>query len=324
MKLRRTELTVIISTVILLFLITTLLYRSFPEVIENYFGEKVSLAKLYTYLGSVVGVVIVLEQIVSSYRRNRLQEEYNSVIAKGNLDNRFRDASLLLGNESSSAQLSGVYALNQIAIDAHADGRDGYVEVIKKILCAVLRDGSKQEQPFVVQTILDLIFRSETSALFGRYPTDLSGAMLKDMNLENADLQRSNLACANLEGAMLAGANLENAILQNANLNDTDLKQANLTNADFNRASLNRALMSKANLTGAQINYADLKEAILRFAILDSVQFNETHLEGADFSEAQIAGATRFNSAFIDSNTNFFETALAGKSSQEIRNYKPV
>jgi uncharacterized protein YjbI with pentapeptide repeats len=261
---------------------------------------------------------------VSSYRRNRLQEEYNSVIVKGNLDTRFRDASLLLGNESSSAQLSGVYALNQIALDAHADGREGYVEVIKKILCAVLRDGSKQEQPFVVQTILDVVFRSETSALFGKYPTDLAGAMLKDMNLENADLNRCNLERTNLEGARLAGANLENAVLQNANLDDTDLKQANLRNANLNRASLRRALLSKADMTGAQVNSANLEGAIVRFAILDSVQFYETHLEGADLLDAKITGETNFATAIIDGKTNFFGTALSGKTELEIKKYKNI
>ena len=74
--------------------------------------------------------------------------------------------------------------------------------------------------------------------VFSCSPVDLSGAVLRDAQLINADL-----TCANLEGADLTGANLSHAQLGQA-----DLRGAILSGADLTGALLNLSQLSKAEL----------------------------------------------------------------------------
>jgi len=303
-----------VTIVGIFFAAATVLHFFKPEILQNIFGTDKSLSDIYTWLGAASGAFIVLWQLSVQIYRNGLQQEYNSVIAKGNLDNRFKDASLLLGNENTSACLAGIYALNQIAVDAHADGRDGYVGVIKKILCAILREGEFQNRPFIVQTILDVLFKGQSAELFSLFPTPLSGSVLKEMNFENANLQKADLSNACLEGSNFKNAILAEAYLRNADLTEASFDSANLYQADLNQTKLNRAWLNKAILAKTQMNYAELKGATLSHSTLNGAQFGEAHLEGADFYSAEITDSTTFTSAFINDKTNFFETSLFGKS----------
>ena len=80
---------------------------------------------------------------------------------------------------------------------------------------------------------------------------DLSGADLREANLNGADLSGAKLREANLSGAKLNGANLLKVDLREANLSGANLREADLT---------------EVNLSWADLGKADLKGAVLRNA----------------------------------------------------------
>ena len=77
---------------------------------------------------------------------------------------------------------------------------------------------------------------------------DLSGAVLKDMNLQAANLEGANLQKADLERA-----NLQTTNLQGANLRGADLGKANIAAANLRGANLFDADLEKANLQAANL-----------------------------------------------------------------------
>ena len=78
------------------------------------------------------------------------------------MDIRFKDAALLLGSQDSSSIFAGVFALHQIAVDCKAQNRLEYVYIIKEIFCGKVRENQIAPVPAVIQTILNLLVKSDT------------------------------------------------------------------------------------------------------------------------------------------------------------------
>jgi uncharacterized protein YjbI with pentapeptide repeats len=76
---------------------------------------------------------------------------------------------------------------------------------------------------------------------------DLSGANLRDANLQEADLRE-----AVLNGAGLQKADLSRADARSANLHSADLRWANLTSASLHETDLRYARLDGADLSGAK------------------------------------------------------------------------
>jgi uncharacterized protein YjbI with pentapeptide repeats len=132
----------------------------------------------------------------------------------------------------------------------------------------------------------------------GRF--NLSGALLTDVDLHNADLggaymPGASMARVDLSGANLSVANLSGAYLYRANLQGAGLGSTNLSGADLSGADMREASLIGANLSGANLSGANLRCADLSFANLSGVNLSDTDLEGATmtgviFSEAKSEG----------------------------------
>jgi uncharacterized protein YjbI with pentapeptide repeats len=121
--------------------------------------------------------------------------------------------------------------------------------------------------------------------------TDLRGANLREANLSGADIQEANLMEANLSGANLGGAYLMIANLYAANLGGADLRGANLSGANLTGANLSGVDLRGARL-GANLRDANLRDANLRGASLDSAVLVNTDLTGADLTGCRIYGVS--------------------------------
>ena len=97
----------------------------------------------------------------------------------------------------------------------------------------------------------------------GSVRLDLSGAMLR----------RVDLVRANLNGAILRDADLEWADFRWADLIEADLSGANLARADFHKADLAAARLPRANLSDA-----NLEDTNCRAVDFDSATFCRTRL----------------------------------------------
>lgn len=96
--------------------------------------------------------------------------------------------------------------------------------------------------------------------------------------------EEDGLADVDLSGANLRNADLEDVWLVGANLSDADLSGANLRNANFSAACLNGANLSGANLNLAYLYQTFLEEADLSKANLIRTNLNEAVLSKCNFS----------------------------------------
>jgi uncharacterized protein YjbI with pentapeptide repeats len=88
-------------------------------------------------------------------------------------------------------------------------------------------------------------------ALVGPY-ADLTGAVLSNTDLSNANLKYTKFGSAVLDGANLSGVDMSHAIFNNTNLAGADLKNANLSNATM----YDIKSISKIHLRGADMSNA--------------------------------------------------------------------
>jgi hypothetical protein len=114
---------------------------------------------------------------------------------------------------------------------------------------------------------------------------------LTGADLRNTDLQVANLSGANLSDADLTRADVDSADLRFANLSNVDLEDASVFNADLGKADLSyadltRAELSSTNLNGADLSYANLIYADLSRADLGKADLSRAWLDRADLSNA--------------------------------------
>lgn len=137
---------------------------------------------------------------------------------------------------------------------------------------------------------------------------DLSDANLGSVNLTRADLSGANLSGVNLtrvdlSGANLSGVNLTRAKLISAdlsgiNLTNADLSGAILTNVDLGSANLTRVNLSGINLNGVDLSGADLRDANLRDANLSGAILSGVDISGADLRDANLARSQALGTNF--------------------------
>jgi hypothetical protein len=128
---------------------------------------------------------------------------------------------------------------------------------------------------------------------------NLTGAVLKSVNMDLADLSLTNLTNINFSDSSLVKTILSQAMLVNANL-----RRSNLEGADLSEANLRKAFLEEANL----------KDANLKGAYLEGASLYKASLQGANFKGVKIDGGI-LESAYYDLNTKFdesFDPAAAG------------
>lgn len=145
---------------------------------------------------------------------------------------------------------------------------------------------------------------------FDDWIADLSGANLQDSNLsgallQNVDIIRTNLIRAklnqaNLKGARLNGSNLSSTELIGASLERAVLENAKLTGADLDEANLEWANLSGARMVqvkavAAKFKFADLSKTEWQGADLSGADLSNTKLENADLNGTKLTGANLSN-----------------------------
>jgi len=321
-----------IITLIVLFLTWVIIPKKY---VERFFGKKQNPAEILKYIGVIVGSIIV---ICTLYNAN----ETNNLTRKGQLDNRFIEASKLLSSENNFENISGVYTLNRIAKEASTDeSQKGYSVLIKEILFTFLRENSDpilkddilikvqcRKKKFVFQQIIKLLFDKEND-FYMSSDRDLSSCCFSELSLENfnfngfvlvssdfsdSNLEKSTFDNSTLLGSIMVSCNLKSASLKNVELDLVNLEQAylsnaNLSNSDLYQANMNSVILDSANLSNSNLIRADLRNASIRKVNLSNTNFSFADLRGADFSDA-ILSNTDFSYAIIDKTTNFKNTKL--------------
>jgi uncharacterized protein YjbI with pentapeptide repeats len=130
---------------------------------------------------------------------------------------------------------------------------------------------------------------------------DLSGQVLANRNLDEADFSGASLAGANLFGCSLVRASLYCADLRNCNLRNTKLTNADMRGASFKGADLSNSVLDNADLRAAMmVNAAAGAKAAVEVSgtMFGGVDFSHCSLRNTSFSNARLDGAN-FNDSLL-------------------------
>lgn len=209
-----------------------------------------NLKDFFTLWISLFGVLGITINIIHSQIRIRLQDKLIRQQEKQGRDNRFAKSVELLGHESESARMGGIYNLRFLAEEFFNEYGDSIFSILSshvRIITSTQKYQSifKRKPSDEIQIILDILTRSS----FYRHRSF-------DINFMN-----SYLAGADLKAVNLTGANLREVDLTGANLEKADLRDANLMFTDFRNANLKGVYLVRANLIGTYFDKAVLKDA---------------------------------------------------------------
>lgn len=134
--------------------------------------------------------------------------------------------------------------------------------------------------------------------------SDLSGAILVEVDFSATDLRDSNLQGANLEKANLVRAALGGSNATGANFARVEAYRAGFPGvaakgASFASAELQRADFTGADLEGADFGKSELGRAIFDEALITGTNFVSANLSRAHFEKARFAGPIDFSGAFF-------------------------
>lgn len=119
----------------------------------------------------------------------------------------------------------------------------------------------------------EMRFQEGSDEKFSRRYLGLSGADLRNAQLQGANLSRGVLRGANFQGANLIGVNLQDASLEGA---------------DFTQADLSGAQLDNASLSGARFVNSNMQGVSLAEAKLYAVDFTNANMQAANLRKANI------------------------------------
>ena len=246
--------------------ISVMFNESVAFMLSAWFGtdsKKETLGFVWT---GMAGLLAVIGAIVVN-RRAREQIKTNRLIEQGHIQDRFKAATEHLGKPET--QIAAYYEFCQLA-EQHPELRKNIFD----ILCSHLRQATtdknykgKGKPTEQIQTLLDLLFKSEDKSIF--------------LGLE-ANLQRVNLV----------GASLFNAHMPN-----TNFTYAHLINADMRRGKFNTCCFAGARMDGVWLDDAEMI-----FTLLTSTKLRGSRLQNTNMQMSKLGDGTDFSGSYL-SNT---------------------
>jgi len=118
-----------------------------------------------------------------------------------------------------------------------------------------------------------------------------SGAILRKTDLTGADLSHGLLVNPNFYRASLQGASVNNTVFLGGDLVKTDFKDSDLSDSALFGVDAESANFEGANLCNAALVNAKLQDANFHQANLANARLASLDVTGANFSEADLTGA---------------------------------
>lgn len=277
--------------------------------------EVVKLIGLFT-----AGIIAVMTLTIRFINSESKSDEVEA-LTNTSLNLHYSKAIELLGHDNMTARLGAIHALHQIVLKYK-----NFDETVLNILCSYVREITTQKDyqkiakskpTNEIQTILDILFKSQKKLtnenvytktnianLNGAYlcgadlykakmiRIDMVGAILDNADLTLAQFQWGNLDYVSMKGAILnktcfEGATLFNSNMQYAKLRNTHFEGANLMDANLQGISLSDWELKKrecmANFEGAILCFANFEDAELQ-----NIHFEGANLTGAKFNKVKL------------------------------------
>ena len=221
---------------------------------ESQESRGTTIRNAFLIIGGLVAVLLAIWRSRVSERQTQVSNEQTKAALKradishqSLLNERFQKGAEMLGSNTISVRLGGIYALKRIA----RDDPDIYHVQVMELFCASVLNPTKSEavggQPRAEEGHLQLT--SEVQAVM----TGIGNRTEEGLALERSARLRMELPGAYLLGVGLFGVNLSYVWFQNADLSYAYLYVANLSFVNFFGANL-----EYANLVGANLSHANL------------------------------------------------------------------
>ncbi|NEB36759.1 pentapeptide repeat-containing protein [Streptomyces sp. SID14515] len=267
----------------------------------------------------VAGLGLMYTHLNLQHTRDKDREQAE-LTREGQVTERYVEAIKLLGSDSETERLGGIYALERIMKDSEKD-HGTVVEVLASFVrnrCerrddihTVEIDGEhgtltvsnppSRDGVVAFKVLCRRPPRDEAHRVDLRdvtlYEVHIEGGRLQDFDLSDADLSNATFIDCNLESARLHRASLEKATLAECNLSSANLDGASLTEAKFHNTSLKKASFRSAQMEGTHIDESSMEQADLRQAEIIDALFSDVSMHETRFDGATILGRTVFRNA---------------------------
>lgn len=228
-------------------------------------GKDTNLSSFIKLFGAFLGGLLVLWGLIINIKRVHEQTKQNKIAERGQIGTRFKDATILLTQESVSANLAGIYALHQIAVEVYqSQDQTGYIKVINELLCAYVRENcpvkrikgiavelKRTKKDIIIQTIIDKLARDHNSkSIYKGIRLKLSNCNLSGLTLGGGCYKEAFFDGADLRGVLFGRADLEKAMLINA-----DIYGANFVGSELIDVPLDGSIVQENFFQGAKLSY---------------------------------------------------------------------
>ena len=269
------------------------------------------------------------EQASAAQRQVRAVQEQAGIAQKSLLNERYQKGAEMLGDDTLSVRLGGIYALERLA----AEHPEQYHVQVMKLLCAFARHPTEDEDyqrklaehnadphnlPSPREDVMAAIeaigsrddarveIEKNQDFRLNLMGVDLSHAQIGDKNLSGAMLNRANLTGTNIFSVNLSNAFLLRTIMKDARLNNVDFTDARAQGVDLTNARVDQhekplfsldgsklydAQLYEVDLSGELIQRAHLDRVRITYSDLSGARFLHSHLPEAEISESNLAGA---------------------------------
>ena len=230
-----------ITTLVLVFLVVGETW--FAVVSWDWLGgnesEGTTLRNIILIMGATGAFPLAIWRALIAYDQATVARGQAATVQQGLLNDRFQNATTMLGSDVLSVRLSGIYDLHRLAKEHPGQ----YHVPVMQRFCAFARNptnGQELVTERVVSNVRILMLREDVQAAMNsiRHRRDT------DIAIEEVANFRLQLEFANLQGAVLYGADLRNAFLWGTNLSGAYLA----------KSRLDAAVLSDANLSDVQFS----------------------------------------------------------------------
>ena len=267
----------------------------------------------------VAGLGLMYTHLNLQHTRDKDREQAE-LAREGQVTERYVEAIKLLGSDSETERLGGIYALERIMKDSEKD----HWTVVEVLASFVRHRCERRDDTHIVEvdgehgtlTVSNPPTRDGVAAfeVLCRRPdrpeahridlrnvtlheVHIEGGRLQDFDLSEADLREATFIDCNLESARLNQAVFEKATLATCNLSRAIFDGASLAGARFHNVSLKKASFRNAQMEGTHIDEASMKQADLREADIEDTLFSDVSMHEARFEGATLLGNTVFRNA---------------------------
>jgi Pentapeptide repeats (8 copies) len=225
----------------------------------------------------IVGVAGFWASVRNTNKTTALADRAVELTQQGQVSDRYSRAIEQLGSDKPEVRTGGIYGLEMVIRDSRRDYHN-----VMAVLSAFIREQSPwtteekhasdtRWKPPEIQAAIRVI--GHRHELPGYKKEDdvpnLTGADLRNTDLDSSRLSRAWLHDANFTRASALGAKFIKTHLRRANFTHAILASADLASADLTGANLTGANLAGANLAGANLHDANLARANLAGANLE-------------------------------------------------------